>query len=89
MSNSDNVLKSIGELEGMEFHIPHYQRGYRWGEKEVKALLEDIEDFMNTIKNKDKENKEFYCLQPVFVRQAEEKQFNVIDGQQRLTTIFF
>lgn len=59
MSNSDNVLKSIGELEGMEFHIPHYQRGYRWGEKEVKALLEDIEDFMNTIKIRIKKIKSF------------------------------
>lgn len=82
MSQS-SPLKSIKELENYKFFIPSYQRGYRWGDREVGALLEDIWDFANT------EQKEgsFYCLQPLVVKNNSPK-YNVIDGQQRLTTIF-
>lgn len=78
----NEYLKSISELKDMTFHIPSYQRGYRWGKREIKALLEDICDF-SQIQNQ----QEFYCLQPVVV-QKDNTQYNVIDGQQRLTTIF-
>ncbi len=82
MSQS-SPLKSIRELENYKFFIPSYQRGYRWRDREVGALLEDIWDFANT------EQKEgsFYCLQPLVVKNNSPK-YNVIDGQQRLTTIF-
>lgn len=82
MSQS-SPLKSIKELENYKFFIPSYQRGYRWSDREVGALLEDIWDFANT------EQKEgsFYCLQPLVVKNNSPK-YNVIDGQQRLTTIF-
>lgn len=82
MSQSDQ-LKSIKDLQGYKFFIPSYQRGYRWSDREVGALLEDIWDFANT------EQKEgsFYCLQPLVVKNNSPK-YNVIDGQQRLTTIF-
>lgn len=39
---NNNELKSIAELDGCRFSVPSYQRGYRWGQREVKALLEDI-----------------------------------------------
>lgn len=79
----DNLLKSIKELENYKFFIPSYQRGYRWGDREVGALLEDIWDFADT------EQKEgsFYCLQPIVVKNNGDRLI-VIDGQQRLTTIF-
>ena len=38
-------LISISELLDKEFFIPSYQRGYRWQEEEVKALLDDIKEF--------------------------------------------
>lgn len=92
-------LKSISELLGMNFFIPSYQRGYRWTSQQVEDLLEDIYSFAN---KKNKSEKEFYCLQPIVVKKCtnEEKTRNnlqseldtnqwyeVIDGQQRLTTI--
>lgn len=73
-------LKSIKELLGMKFFIPNYQRGYRWKEKQVQQLLEDIDTFVPTEKNP------FYFLQALAVAKNEDK-FNVVDGQQRLTTI--
>lgn len=42
---NNNELKSIAELDGCRFSVPSYQRGYRWGQREVRALLEDIWDF--------------------------------------------
>lgn len=81
--SQNNPLKSIRDLENYKFFIPSYQRGYRWGDREVGALLEDIWDFANT------EQKEcgLYCLQPLVIKNNSPK-YNVIDGQQRLTTIF-
>ena len=80
----------------MKFFIPSYQRGYRWAEQQVKDLLDDIWDFSK----KKKLEYEFYCLQPLVVKpmdsddkqkcqlNTDEKWYEVIDGQQRLTTIF-
>lgn len=89
--------KPFHELLKMEFIIPPYQRGYRWDEEQVKALLDDLEDFIN--KNK-KKNFQFngntdiyYCLQPIAVVREPQNDPNtdtyfVVDGQQRLTTVY-
>ena len=68
--------KLVGSIEG-EFYIPSYQRGYRWGKDEVTRLLDDV--YSNGTNN--------YCLQPVVVRRNG-NQYEVIDGQQRLTTLY-
>ena len=78
----ENEFIEIKQLENKDFLIPSYQRGYRWDNKEVKELLEDVNDFMLTKKYND-----FYCLQPIVVKEDESK-YRTIDGQQRLTTIF-
>lgn len=86
------ILKPINELLGEHFFIPYYQRGYRWTAPQVKDLLNDIWAF--TTKPKSREN-EFYCLQPIVVKQTywtEDEQelmgWEVVDGQQRLTTMY-
>ncbi|MCB9251730.1 MAG: DUF262 domain-containing protein [Flavobacteriales bacterium] len=61
------------------FNIPHYQRGYKWEPKNVTKLLDDIDNFEHS-------NDKFYCLQNITIV-AKENFFNVIDGQQRLTTL--
>lgn len=68
--------KFVADIRG-SFYIPSYQRGYRWSETEVVRLLDDI--YQNGKKN--------YCLQPVVVRKKED-QHELIDGQQRLTTLY-
>lgn len=87
MSESDNdKLKSIGELLGYSFTIPSYQRGYRWDTGQVLSLLTDIEEFGQI---EDKARDAFYCLQPLVLKQLEDsKHHELIDGQQRLTTIY-
>lgn len=83
----NNILevKTINELLPNRFFIPSYQRGYRWTENEVLDLLNDI----NTFKPKELSGeKSWYCLQPLVLKGKAENEFEVIDGQQRLTTIY-
>ena len=80
-------LKNVRDLLGKNYYIPNYQRGYRWGKDEVSKLLDDIWDFASHRKS------EFYCLQPLIIlpqesSDAEETvRYEVLDGQQRLTTL--
>ena len=76
--NTETILdtKLVGNVQGV-FYVPSYQRGYRWGKEEVTRLLEDI--YTNGNKT--------YCLQPVVVRKDGDR-YELIDGQQRLTTLF-
>ena len=79
----DISLKNISELKNNNFWIPTYQRGYRWTEQQVIDLLNDINEFIE----RNPEEKEIYCLQPLVVKDREGSSWEVIDGQQRLTTI--
>ena len=89
------ALVSIDELMGRSFHIPSYQRGYRWGKVEVEALLNDLKEFYLS----NPKTNEFYCLQPIVLynnpKKHEQELLNgqqstleLLDGQQRLTTIY-
>ena len=95
--NSLNLL-AIPELCNKNFFIPDYQRGYRWGDTQIRQMLEDIYSF---IYDKNAAGS-FYCLQPVVVKKMTSDEvavnklesafdnntwYEVIDGQQRLTTI--
>ena len=88
MSDTIVKLKTIADLqnESAHFLIDAYQRGYRWTVNEVRDLLDDIREFSHT---KRPDDNTFYCLQPIIVTQAEDGiSWKVIDGQQRLTTIY-
>ena len=66
--------------------MPEYQRGYRWTTRQVRALLDDLRAFVKPAAAPAR--REFYCLQPVVVRRREDDgDWEVVDGQQRLTTI--
>ena len=69
--------KIIGDISG-EFVIEAYQRGYRWSKDEIIHLLEDINEIP------DGQN---YCLQPIVVKNNDGV-YELIDGQQRLTTLY-
>lgn len=67
------------------FNIPEYQRGYKWTADNVTQLLNDLRNFKKISEY------EFYCLQNITLTKSSlfnEPCFNVIDGQQRLTTLF-
>ena len=68
--------KNVNDISG-NFIVKSYQRGYRW-DSQVLTLLEDLRE------NGDKD----YCLQPIVVKRVGENDFELIDGQQRLTTLY-
>lgn len=81
-------------LDGRYFFIPSYQRGYRWTKTQVFDLCNDLLEYALKPKPNDRA-KAFYSLQPLIVRKGEysiageEKEaYEVIDGQQRLTTLY-
>jgi uncharacterized protein with ParB-like and HNH nuclease domain len=80
-------LKTINELQECKFFIPSYQRGYRWSMKEVNDLLNDVSEFRPRQVG-DTDEKSWYCLQPIVVKKLPNEQYEVIDGQQRLTSIY-
>ena len=83
MSNDASLkLMKVSSLHG-DFVVPNYQRGYRWSKIDVERLLDDVFTF-------DEKNNQSYCLQPVVVKSPSQKngEFELIDGQQRLTTLF-
>lgn len=88
MNDTIVKLKTMADLqtESAKFYIDAYQRGYRWTQNEVRDLLDDIREFSH---GKRQDDGTFYCLQPIIVTQAEDgSSWKVIDGQQRLTTIY-
>ena len=81
-------LKLVNELRDYSFYIPKYQRGYRWTQNEILDLLNDIYEFKPKQIGDDPDKKTWYCLQPIVVKKIEKNKFEVIDGQQRLTSIY-
>jgi len=84
MSEVEDNIVAIGNLKGNHYLVEKYQRGYKWGIEQVHELLTDILDFEPS------GIESFYCLQPVVVKSDPNtpKNFELIDGQQRLTTIY-
>lgn len=89
MADAELTTIAVDKIEG-KFFIPNYQRGYRWDTEEVTRLLDDVYNLLDKTATTSNimQNAKNYCLQPVVVKKLGEKSFEVIDGQQRLTTIF-
>ncbi len=71
--------------EQANYFIPSYQRGYRWNQIQVRQLLDDIWEFIQASDGRPRSS--FYCLQPLVVKRQIDGSYEVVDGQQRLTTI--
>lgn len=85
MTDNYMIRRAIPDLLDKKYYIPEYQRGYRWEKTQVLDLLQDLYAFfIGDTKG------QFYCLQPIVVKKKQmndELWYEVIDGQQRLTTI--
>jgi hypothetical protein len=78
-------LRPINELLNESFFVASYQRGYRWTERQVEDLLNDIWEFQSRFGSEEKAS--FYCLQPIVVKKRDGGVWELVDGQQRLITI--
>lgn len=71
-------------LKARTFKVPEYQRGYKWSDKQIAQLLNDIAEFEQVT-----DDETFYCLQNItlYPSSTQENVLHIVDGQQRLTTI--
>lgn len=80
----DNGRKSLNEVfSGNKFFsIPYYQRGYAWGDKQLQDFFEDFNTQYNM-------NNYYYGTILLFDKghKFENEYFEIVDGQQRLTTL--
>ncbi|MDZ5473283.1 DUF262 domain-containing HNH endonuclease family protein [Bacillus sp. 31A1R] len=71
------TLQVSSLFTNVKYEIPIYQRNYAWEEKQIEQLIEDIHSSKGT-----------YFLGTLIVNQKEADVYEVIDGQQRLTTLY-
>lgn len=76
--DTQTVRKILGSTN--YYRIPDYQRPYSWGDEEIERLWDDISSAFN-----DKD--EYYFLGPVILARRKDGDLEVVDGQQRLTTL--
>ncbi|HEC1775959.1 DUF262 domain-containing protein [Campylobacter sp. RKI_CA19_01128] len=90
--NDQNKEKSkIFSENNFSLNIPDYQRPYTWEKKHVKILLKDISEQIDKNQNKQDTKNQKYLLGSLILHtentENTEKKFNIVDGQQRLTTL--
>ena len=80
MALTKKTIKTIEELLKENLTIPEYQRPYKWTIRQVGQLLDDI---------KEHQNKEIprYRIGTIVTHHDEEGKLNIVDGQQRITTL--
>lgn len=74
---------SLDEFFAKSYLVPAYQRNYAWGTTEIQQLVDDLVDFFNDAKSP------YYLLGDVIVVETRDRDydFEIIDGQQRITTL--
>lgn len=95
MSNFQNVMPesycfSVEQflLRHSPLVIPQWQRGYSWKSEHITDFLDDINDFFSENKEKDFKKATFYLLGQIITVQNERDEFEIVDGQQRITTMY-
>lgn len=78
-------------IKGQKFYIDYFQREYRWEDKQMTQLIEDLtytflKDYKDEHEPYEVENYQNYYLGPIVFSQSEGK-LSIIDGQQRITSI--
>lgn len=85
-NNSSNIRANIITVRNLlrvkNLYIPPYQRPYRWTENNVRQLLEDVQQSMNAGK------KNYRIGSVILYNNMKENNLDIVDGQQRLTTLF-
>lgn len=87
-----SVFKTYLSEKGKEYYnIPEYQRGYKWNARNVITLLDDLRNYEKS----NPSDESFYCLQNITIVPFDDNKkgkvnhcYNVVDGQQRLTTLY-
>ena len=84
--NKQSVEALLGSGKSKPFVIPEYQRPYAWTDEQVETLFEDLWEFTATSGGTEREGS--YFLGSVVSYENEDGEQEIIDGQQRITSLF-
>ena len=84
--NKQSVEMLLGSGKSKPFVIPEYQRPYAWTEEQVETLFEDLWEFTTISGGVERESS--YFLGSVVSYENENGEQEIIDGQQRITSLF-
>ncbi len=88
LSIDQRNIKALFQERKSDFLIPDYQRPYAWEESKCETLWDDLFEFALPGENIENFNEDDeYFLGPIVTYQNDDKKLEVIDGQQRLTTL--
>ncbi len=82
-----NKQKLWDVLTNQNFNIPEYQRTYSWKTKQLKQFWSDVERFVTAEINDEKQVSDVFFSSMYFAVRGKTRDYEVIDGQQRLTTL--
>ena len=81
MDKNIRIIRVSKIFTNVHYIVPIYQRNYAWGVSEIEQLIEDIDSSIG-------DSNKNYFLGNLIVNQRDNNVYEVIDGQQRLTTLF-
>ena len=89
---SDRIVASDGSLVFGNLNLPEYQRPYRWGGKQLERMLQDLRVFFPKDAGQQSAHSHDFYLGSIILHQVggsdrRRGQLNIIDGQQRLTSM--
>ena len=90
MTTTINVDKrSVKQLletgKNKKFVIPEYQRPYAWSDEQIQVLFDDLSEYTHNTNDDDEST---YFLGTIVSYEIENHEQEIIDGQQRITTLF-
>ncbi|MCI9648949.1 DUF262 domain-containing HNH endonuclease family protein [Oscillibacter sp.] len=84
--NKQSVEALLGSGKSKPFVIPEYQRPYAWTDEQVETLFEDLWEFSAISGGTERDGS--YFLGSIVSYENEDSEQEIIDGQQRITSLF-
>lgn len=80
--NKQSVKQLLETGKKQRFVIPEYQRPYAWSEEQIQTLFDDLVEYTEN------NNESTYFLGTIVAYENDNNQQEIIDGQQRITSLF-
>ena len=85
--NKQNVKQLLESGKNSKFIIPEYQRPYAWSDEQIQTLFDDLVEYTKQ-QNLESEKESNYFLGTIVFFENEDEEKEIIDGQQRITSLF-
>lgn len=83
--NKRSVKQLLETGKNKKFVIPEYQRPYAWSDEQLQVLFDDLSEYTH---NSDENDESTYFLGTIVSYENDNHEQEIIDGQQRITTLF-